>query len=174
MTKFKSVCLLTVTWSLSQTVLFSKSFVFHICDGFLFWYYFRHTASVHEWRCNCIGISQLLLIQEFNILTALLQCPSEIRFTSCENNIIYHYVQFRFIILQHWKCMLGSVQTCAVVKLSLFFIFMFMLFVETVNYLTLYNSFLYNYADKVRTFCTFFQFEECIKFITLFWGYTCY
>lgn len=36
-----------------------------------------------------------------------------------------------------------------------FLIFMFVFFVETLNYLTLYNSFLYSYADIVCTFCTF-------------------
>jgi len=45
-----------------------------------------------------------------------------------------------------------------------------MLFVRTVNYLTLYNSFLYNYADIVCTFCTYFYFEECIEFIARFGG----
>lgn len=88
-------------------------------------------------------------------MTALQQCLSEIRFISCENNMIHHYVQFRFIVLQHWKCMLGFVQTCSD-EVDNFFMFMFMLFVETVNYLTLYNSFLYNYVDTVCTFCTFF------------------
>jgi len=42
-------------------------------------------------------------------------------------------------------------------KVGNFFMFMLMLFAETINYLTLHNSCLYNYADIVCTFCIFFS-----------------